>query len=217
MSLSSLSLQSQYYQRHPMTVLHVRLNDVIFALYGVICVGIQIIQCIFYKRGDKQRVSTPCMIISSLLLLSAVIWLILVPTVDKLLWVDFLYWLSYIKLAITAIKYTPQLYTNYKLRSTEGWSIWQVILDFTGGSLSILQMFLLAANYDDWKSVLTDPSKLGLGLLSIFFNIFFFIQHYFLYRGAPMKIEEKELVKEGGGDNDKDKKNSYDNEAATHM
>ncbi|KAK4312831.1 hypothetical protein Pmani_015777 [Petrolisthes manimaculis] len=216
------SIQDQYFQRHPLTVLHVRLNDVIFALYAVFCVGIQIIQCIFYKRGPKQRVSIPCMIISSLLLLSVVIWLILVPTVDKLLWVDFLYWLSYIKLVITAIKYTPQLYTNYKLRSTDGWSIWQVILDFTGGSLSLLQMFLLAANYDDWKSVLTDPTKLGLGVLSIIFNIFFFIQHYFLYRGASIKIEEKELVKGGGGggggeDHDKDKIKFYDNEAATHM
>ena len=35
---------------------------------------------------------------------------------------------------------------NYRRKSTVGWSIGNVLLDFTGGSLSILQMFLLAYN-----------------------------------------------------------------------
>ena len=41
---------------------------------------------------------------------------------------------------------------NFKLKSTEGWSIGNVLLDFTGGSLSILQMFLLA--YNNGKSLI---------------------------------------------------------------
>lgn len=40
-----------------------------------------------------------------------------------------------------------QLWENYQRKSTAGWSIYQVILDFTGGSLSLIQMFLLAGNY----------------------------------------------------------------------
>ena len=35
---------------------------------------------------------------------------------------------------------------NYRRKSTEGWSIGNILLDFTGGSFSILQMFLLAYN-----------------------------------------------------------------------
>ena len=35
---------------------------------------------------------------------------------------------------------------NYRRQSTVGWSIGNILLDFTGGSLSILQMFLLAYN-----------------------------------------------------------------------
>lgn len=35
---------------------------------------------------------------------------------------------------------------NYRRKSTVGWSIGNILLDFTGGSLSILQMFLLAYN-----------------------------------------------------------------------
>ena len=41
---------------------------------------------------------------------------------------------------------------NFKRQSTVGWSIGNVLLDFTGGSLSILQMFLLA--YNNGKSLI---------------------------------------------------------------
>lgn len=35
---------------------------------------------------------------------------------------------------------------NYQRKSTVGWSIGNVLLDFIGGSLSLLQMFLLSYN-----------------------------------------------------------------------
>ena len=35
---------------------------------------------------------------------------------------------------------------NFRRKSTVGWSIGNVLLDFTGGILSMLQMFLLAYN-----------------------------------------------------------------------
>jgi hypothetical protein len=36
---------------------------------------------------------------------------------------------------------------NYRRKSTEGWSIGNIFLDFTGGLLSMLQMVLNAYNY----------------------------------------------------------------------
>ena len=45
----------------------------------------------------------------------------------------------------------PQLWVNYKSKSTAGWSIYQVFLDFTGGLLSLVQMFLLSANYGECR------------------------------------------------------------------
>jgi len=36
---------------------------------------------------------------------------------------------------------------NCRRRSTVGWSIGNVLLDFTGGCFSILQMFLISYNY----------------------------------------------------------------------
>jgi len=181
------AIQDQFTIKHPNQVLHVRLNDVIFPLYAVICTGVQIVQCFFYKRAPGQRVSYACRIITGLLLLAVLIYCVLVPTVEHVLWLDVLYACSYVKLFISTIKYCPQLYVNYKARSTAGWNIGQVILDFTGGFMSIVQMFLIAANYDDYNSVLTDPTKLGLGLLSMFFNIFFFAQHFCLYRGNEIQ------------------------------
>lgn len=100
---------------------------------------------------------------------------------------------------------------NYKRKSTVGWSIGNIFLDFTGGILSILQMIINAYNYskyndklgetfciclliyfyfiaDDWASVFGDPTKFGLGLLSVIFDILFFLQHYVFYRYVPRLI-----------------------------
>lgn len=41
---------------------------------------------------------------------------------------------------------TLQAYMNYKRQSTEGWSIGNVLLDLTGGVLSIVQMILQSYN-----------------------------------------------------------------------
>ena len=43
---------------------------------------------------------------------------------------------------------------NYKRGSTEGWSIGNVLLDFTGGSFSLLQMFFLAYNNGKYYNTL---------------------------------------------------------------
>ncbi len=99
-----------------------------------------------------------------------------------------LYFYSYVKLAITIIKYVPQAWMNYKRKSTEGWSIGNILLDFTGGILSVLQMFLLAINYDDWSSIFGSPTKFGLGFFSILFDILFIVQHYILYRSKRSTV-----------------------------
>ena len=36
---------------------------------------------------------------------------------------------------------------NFRRKSTDGWSIGNVLLDFAGGTLSILQMFIISYNY----------------------------------------------------------------------
>lgn len=38
------------------------------------------------------------------------------------------------------LKYIPQVVLNIRRRSTKGWTIWNVILDLTGGLLSVVQV-----------------------------------------------------------------------------
>lgn len=83
---------------------------------------------------------------------------------------------------MTVIKYIPQAWVNYKRKSTVGWSIVQILLDLTGGVLSILQLVIDSALQDDWSGISGNPVKLGLGNVSIFFDLIFIVQHYILYR-----------------------------------
>ncbi|QSS61612.1 hypothetical protein I7I51_03789 [Histoplasma capsulatum] len=97
--------------------------------------------------------------------------------------VAFTYALSYVKLIITIIKYIPQAWVNYKRKSTVGWSISAILLDFTGGILSVLQLLIDSAFEDDWSGITGNPIKLLLGNVSVFFDIIFILQHYIIYRG----------------------------------
>ena len=112
----------------------------------------------------------------------------IIAVADHLSTLTLLYFYSYVKLSITIIKYVPQAWMNYKRKSTEGWSIGNILLDFTGGVLSVVQMFLLALNYDDWSSIFGSPTKFGLGLFSILFDLLFIFQHYVLYRHRPLAV-----------------------------
>lgn len=85
------------------------------------------------------------------------------------------------------IKYMPQVLTNYRNRSTQGWSIAQILLDFVGGVLSISQLGIDSFIQHDWSGITGNPVKLALGNFSICFDIVFMIQHYCLYSGKRRK------------------------------
>ena len=44
---------------------------------------------------------------------------------------------------------------------------------------------------DDWRSSFGDPTKFGLGLFSIFFDVIFMFQHYVCYRKSDKSREEE--------------------------
>ncbi len=88
------------------------------------------------------------------------------------------------KLVATIVKYIPQVWVNYKRQSTVGWSIYQILLDFTGGVLSLMQLVLDSSLQNDWSGLTGNPVKFGLGNISILFDVIFIVQHYWLYRTA---------------------------------
>lgn len=173
-------LREEYTNRYPRGLNPVQVNDIFFAVHAVILTLVTIAQCYIYEKGD-QRVSTTAKVILGIFGLFLTISIFLAGF-KVIHWLDFLYYCSYVKLTITLIKYIPQAYMNYKRKSTDGWSIGNILLDFTGGILSMLQMILNAYNYDDWQSIFGDPTKFGLGLFSVAFDILFILQHYVFYR-----------------------------------
>jgi cystinosin len=84
---------------------------------------------------------------------------------------------GYAKAVISFVKYCPQVYLNWKRKSTVGWSLENVILDLTGGSFSMLQTMVDA--FGRGKSPFEGDGfnivKFMLSCLSIFFDIIFLI------------------------------------------
>lgn len=91
---------------------------------------------------------------------------------------------GYCKALITFVKYMPQVYLNYKRKSTVGWSIENILLDFTGGSFSLLQMLIdsVGRGIPLFGDEAFNVVKFMLSIMSIFFDIIFMFQHYVLYR-----------------------------------
>lgn len=92
------------------------------------------------------------------------------------------YTLSYVKVLITVVKYVPQAWVNYKRKSTDGWSIVQILLDLSGGVLSLIQLVLDSSFQNDWSGITGNPIKFLLSNVTIVFDLVFIVQHYILYR-----------------------------------
>ena len=63
---------------------------------------------------------------------------------------------------------------NYRRKSTEGWSIGNVLLDFTGGLLSILQMILQSYNNSKFINIFDDTIMFSMFVIYFLYNNFYF-------------------------------------------
>lgn len=177
----SPEVQEEYKSRNDGHLNLVRANDVFFAVHALVLSSYTMYQTFIYKRDHNQRLSNATRLLIFIATIGAGIAFAAVITGSSQ-WIDFLYYLSFIKLGISFFKYCPQVYLNYSAQSTVGWSIHNILLDFTGGILSIAQLILDAYISGDWSGISGDPVKFGLGFLSILFDLIFMTQHYVLYR-----------------------------------
>ena len=90
----------------------------------------------------------------------------------------FLYVLGGIKICVTIGKYVPQALMNRSRKSTVGWNVWNVILDLTGGILSLLQLVGDCWAMNDWSGLFGNPAKMLLSLVTITFDGIFFCLLY---------------------------------------
>jgi cystinosin len=96
-----------------------------------------------------------------------------------------------VKLILTVWKYVPQVFANFKRQSTIGWSITQLLLDCSGGVLSMLQLLIDSSLQTDWSGLTGNPVKLGLANISMIFDIIFITQHYVLYGPVEERSERE--------------------------
>lgn len=184
----------------------VQLNDVFFSLHALLLTGLTLGQVYWYamRNATKPALVHPAVKLFFLVTVCGLA-LSLRITAERDVhwdpnesfwehnlwtWLGWCLLLSMVKLSVTLFKYFPQAYLNCTRRSTLGWSIGNVLLDFAGGVLSLAQL-CVDSKYQlgSLSHVLDNPVKLFLACFSIGFDLVFIAQHYVLFpeRGdAPL-------------------------------
>ena len=133
-------------------------NDIAFGVHAVLLTLVCLYQFHAFKASGRARLTPIHGYLVSVLWVLAVYNLLLVaagvlsfynPYNQTMAGFSFIDYLGYSKAVISGIKYVPQAYLNWRRQSTVGWSIINILLDFTGGSLSFTQQFIDAYNRQD--------------------------------------------------------------------
>lgn len=191
-------VRAQYAARHSGLEPTAQFNDITFALHGAVLSIVLTSQYLCssawgFAPSPGNRPSRFILGVSAGCVTGIVLTYLFVaaapgddPASD---WVelDIVYALGYVKLIVTLIKYTPQVLFNYRNKSTEGWSIVGILLDLSGGILSVGQQGIDSYLQRDWSGITGNPVKFALGNVSMVYDGIFITQHYVLYRGASLR------------------------------
>ncbi|KMT05780.1 hypothetical protein BVRB_7g166200 [Beta vulgaris subsp. vulgaris] len=175
----SSSVQAQY--RHKFgsnQMIPVAANDVAFSTHAVLLTAFTLFQIFIYERRT-QRFSKVTIAIVCVVWLSAAVCVFVAIHRHSWLWLISVF--NTIQVTMTVIKYVPQVYMNFRLKSTDGFSIGNILLDLLGGVTNYGQMAMQSIDQKSWVNFYGNIGKTLLSLVSIFFDIIFIIQHYVLY------------------------------------
>lgn len=190
----------------------VQIHDIFFAAHALLITLITIIQILyFYDPSDKdQKVSNITITIILVMIWGAILLVIVengfeyydphVKENRKYIFNSLVY-LGWCKVVISLIKYIPQVVSNFRRRSTIGWNIHNILLDFTGGAFSFGQNII--DSFRDEFSITSDDqskglniAKYALSIISMLFDIVFMVQHYILFKNSnsdlgPAKLDDE--------------------------
>ncbi|KGQ10290.1 Cystinosin [Beauveria bassiana D1-5] len=115
------------------------------------------------------------------------------PDSQSWMWLDVVYLVGNFKTLLTLLKYLPQVWLNYRRKSTQGLPPLPFALDIGGATLSLLQLLIDVA-YSDQSAALANPVKLVLSNLLIFFDAVLLFQRFVLYRDAVDELDPKRVA-----------------------
>lgn len=184
-------VRQEYSKEHGGHTSAVQFNDVLFAGHAMLLTAATLLQIAVYydypalDRSDRLLRKVVVIFLTAIVVAAlGLAAYILIFGEAAINWLAYLSVFAQVKVAISVCKYCPQVWMNYRRKSTEGWNIYNVLLDFLGGCLSVAQLLLDAWLDHSWSKVWGDPVKLLLGNISMVFDVIFMVQHYCLYRGA---------------------------------
>ena len=206
----SKDVQTSYNKTHDGHPAVVAVNDVFFALHAAVLTAVTLAQIAWYwdypSWADTVRTDrilrVGVLVSVALFTVFALIYAVCIAALGAEIegirsWLQYLNVLAQSKVVISLFKYMPQVYMNWSRKSTVGWNIHNVLLDFCGGMLSVAQLFLDCATTSNWSGIAGDPVKFCLGFISIIFDIIFMVQHYCLYRQP--RLDKTTAADDGGG------------------
>ncbi|KAL3640072.1 hypothetical protein CASFOL_015040 [Castilleja foliolosa] len=177
----SSAVRRQYHEKFGFDeMIPVAANDVAFSTHAVLLTAFVLFQIAIYDRGNQKISRISIGIVSVAWLFAAVCVSIAVPKRSWLWLVSFCF--NNIQVGMTIIKYIPQAFLNFRRKSTIGFSIGNILLDFLGGVNNYCQMVVQSVDQHSWVNFYGNIGKTMISLVSIFFDILFIIQHYILYR-----------------------------------
>lgn len=198
-------VQAQYMRRNSGHRNAVEANDVLFAVHASLLTAVSLVQSFVYARdGTRPKVSRATIGWTVATVALAAVFAVGTAVAgsdndsdsDMSLFttLDLLYYLSFVKLVLTLVKYIPQVVLNCQLQSTVGWAIWNVYLDIAGGVFSIAQQVLDSAATSDWTAITGDPVKFSLAIVTMSMDVILLLQHYVLYPESGSRTREKQLL-----------------------
>jgi len=162
-------------------------NDVAYSIHALL-VSIAITLQVAYYHGF--RICPLSMItialIMGLVLFSGIYITCILLHFHGFRWLYFLETMGLLKIVFGCASYIPQIILNYTRKSTEGYNMWAIYMDFAGGMLSILQIVLDSIDIGDLREgIMGNWVKLALGLITLCVDSILLIQHYILYKKVP--------------------------------
>lgn len=153
--------------------------DVGFAVHALIMSSVLLLQTFIYQPGFNAPRFVVVGCIGAVVLVIVGVFAASTGTVS---WVVAIELCGFIKVISSLLKHIPQALSNYERKSTVGFSIALVLLDFTGSGFSLAQQGVRCIIDKSLEPYTGNLSKLALASETFLFDILFCLQHFVWYR-----------------------------------